>query len=159
MVPATEADQAYAEEVADKLADYVWNKRHEFHYTGTTAKPEDALAMALSFEGKPFVITDSGDNTTSGATGWNTFILRQALATKSDKRILFASICDPKTCDLLDGLDLGTKTEIELGAVSYTHLMMNSSAGFAIRQTPGNYPDSLISSLKSMNAITSARNV
>lgn len=44
-----------------------------------------------------------------------TFILRQALAAKSDKRILFASICDPKTCDLLDGLDLGTKTEIELG--------------------------------------------
>ncbi|WP_279120931.1 M81 family metallopeptidase [Holdemania filiformis] len=115
VVPATEADQAYAEEVADKLADYVWNKRHEFHYTGTTAKPEDALAMALSFEGKPFVITDSGDNTTSGATGWNTFILRQALAAKSDKRILFASICDPKTCDLLDGLNLGTKTEIELG--------------------------------------------
>ena len=115
VVPATEADQAYAEEVADKLADYVWNKRHEFHYTGTTAKPEDTLAMALSFEGKPFVITDSGDNTTSGATGWNTFILRQALAAKSDKRILFASICDPKTCDLLDGLNLGTKTEIELG--------------------------------------------
>ena len=115
VVPATEADQAYSEEVADKLADYVWNKRHEFHYTGTTAKPEDALAMALGFEGKPFVITDSGDNTTSGATGWNTFILRQALAAKSDKRILFASICDPKTCDLLDGLDLGTKTEIELG--------------------------------------------
>ena len=115
VVPATEADQAYAEEVADKLADYVWNKRHEFHYTGTTAKPEDALAMALSFEGKPFVITDSGDNTTSGATGWNTFILRQALAAKSEKRILFASICDPKTCDLLDGLNLGTKTEIELG--------------------------------------------
>ncbi len=115
VVPATEADQAYAEEVADKLAEYVWNKRHEFHYTGTTAKPEDALAMALSFEGKPFVITDSGDNTTSGATGWNTFILRQALAAKSEKRILFASICDPKTCDLLDGLDLGTKTEIELG--------------------------------------------
>ena len=115
VVPATEADQAYAEEVADKLAEYVWNKRHEFHYTGTTAKPEDALAMALSFEGKPFVITDSGDNTTSGATGWNTFILRQALAAKSEKRILFASICDPKTCDQLDGLNLGTKTEIELG--------------------------------------------
>ena len=115
VVPATEADQAYAEEVADKLADYVWNKRHEFHYTGTTAKPEDALAMALGFEGKPFVITDSGDNTTSGATGWNTFILRQALAAKSEKRILFASICDPKTCDQLEGLELGAKTEIELG--------------------------------------------
>ena len=115
VVPAAEKDSAYAETVADQLAAYVWDRRHEFHYTGLTAKPEDALAMALSFEGKPFVITDSGDNTTSGATGWNTFILRQALAAKSEKRILFASICDPKTCDQLDGLNLGTKTEIELG--------------------------------------------
>ena len=87
VVPRTAADQAYAEEVADKLADYVWNKRHEFHYTGTTAKPDEALAMALSFEGKPFVITDSGDNTTSGATGWNTFILRQALAALDEMQV------------------------------------------------------------------------
>ena len=114
-VAATEKDSAYAETVADQLAAYVWDRRHEFHYTGLTAKPEKALEMALAFEGKPVFITDSGDNVTSGATGWNTFILRQALAAKSDKRILFASICDPKTCDLLDGLDLGTKTEIELG--------------------------------------------
>ena len=116
VVPATEADQAYAEEVADKLADYVWNKRHEFHYTGTTAKPDEALAMALSFEGKPFVITDSGDNTTSGATGWNTFILRQVLAVPQlTKRFLFSNICDPDTWQLLDSLPSGTETQITLG--------------------------------------------
>ena len=43
-------------------------------------RPDAALRMALDFEGKPFVITDSGDNTTSGATGWNTFLLRQVLS-------------------------------------------------------------------------------
>ena len=37
VVPATEADQQYAETIADQLAAYVWDKRHEFHYTGTTA--------------------------------------------------------------------------------------------------------------------------
>ena len=55
--------------IADQLADY--ERRHEFHHTGLTAEPEEALRMALDFEGKPVVITDSGDNTTSGATGWN----------------------------------------------------------------------------------------
>ena len=116
VVPATEADQQYAETIADQLAAYVWDKRHEFHYTGTTAKPEAALQMALEFDGRPFVITDSGDNTTSGATGWNTFILRQALAVKNlEKTILFASICDPKTVDQLETTAIGETAQIELG--------------------------------------------
>lgn len=42
VVPEKESDLAYAEKVADQLADYVWNKRHEFHYTGLTMQPEEA---------------------------------------------------------------------------------------------------------------------
>ena len=116
VVPATEKDSAYAETVADQLAAYVWDRRHEFHYTGLTAKPEKALEMALAFEGKPVFITDSGDNVTSGATGWNTFILRQVLAVPQlTKRFLFSNICDPDTWQLLDSLPSGTETQITLG--------------------------------------------
>ena len=116
VVPQTEADQAYAEEVADKLAEYVWNKRHEFHYTGTTAKPEAALQMALEFDGKPVFITDSGDNVTSGATGWNTFILRQVLALDQlEKKFLFSNICDPETWKQLNDLEIGSEAHIRLG--------------------------------------------
>ena len=86
VVPQTEADLPYAEEAADWLAVYVWNKRREFHYTGLTAAPDKALRMALEFEGKPAFITDSGDNVTSGATGWNTYILRQVLVEKELKK-------------------------------------------------------------------------
>ena len=116
VVPQTEADQAYAETVADQLAEYVWQRRHEFHYTGLTAEPEAALRMALDFEGKPVVITDSGDNTTSGATGWNTFVLRQVLAEKDLKKsVLFATICDPKTFHQLQKLAVGEAASIRLG--------------------------------------------
>ena len=116
VVPATEKDSAYAETVADQLAAYVWDRRHEFHYTGLTAKPEKALEMALAFEGKPVFITDSGDNVTSGATGWNTFILRQVLAVPQlTKRFLFSNICDPDTWQLLDSLPSGTETQVTLG--------------------------------------------
>lgn len=80
VVPNDNADRAYAEEIADKLADFVWKKRHEFHYTGVTAEPEEALKMALQCDGRPVFITDSGDNVTSGAMGANTVILRQVLA-------------------------------------------------------------------------------
>lgn len=116
VVPATGQDQDYAEEIADKLADYVWNKRHEFHYTGLTAQPDQALEMALAFDGKPVFMTDSGDNTTSGATGWNTYILRQFLSVKPlEKKVLFANICDPKTYQQLENLEIGSEAHISLG--------------------------------------------
>lgn len=74
------------------------------------------MEMALAFEGKPVFITDSGDNVTSGATGWNTFILRQVLAVPQlTKRFLFSNICDPDTWQLLDSLPSGTETQITLG--------------------------------------------
>lgn len=116
VVPSTEADQDYAGEVADRLAGYIWDKRHEFHYTGLTAMPDEALKMALEFSGKPVFITDSGDNTTSGATGWNTYILRQVLAVDGlKKRFLFSNICDPETCRQLETLEIGEKAHITLG--------------------------------------------
>lgn len=116
VVPKTQADMKYAQQVADDLAAFVWERRHEFHYTGFTAKPEEALQRAIEFDGKPVVITDSGDNTTSGATGWNTVILRQALAYKGlHKSMLFAAITDPKTVDQLRDLEIGETADISLG--------------------------------------------
>ncbi len=116
VVPQTEADQAYAETIADQLAEYVWQRRHEFHYTGLTAEPEAALRMALDFEGKPAVITDSGDNMTSGAAGWNTSILRQCLALPDLKKtFLFAPIVDPQAFARLKEQAVGQTVAIELG--------------------------------------------
>ncbi len=116
VVPQTEADQAYAETVADQLAEYVWQRRHEFHYTGLTAEPEAALRMALDFDGKPVVITDSGDNMTSGAAGWNTSILRQCLALPDLKKtFLFAPIVDPQAFARLKEQAVGQTVAIELG--------------------------------------------
>ena len=116
VVPSSGEYQEYAEKKADELAEYVWNKRHEFHYTGVTARPAEALQMALECEGKPFFITDSGDNTTSGALGQNTYILRQVLALdKLEKKFLFANINDPATYDYLNTFNIGDKVHINLG--------------------------------------------
>lgn len=116
VTPATAADQEYAEQAADALAAYVWDKRHEFRYTGLTAEPDKALEMAMAQEKGPVFITDSGDNVTSGATGWNTYILRQVLALKdTDKTFLFASICDPQCCRGLMEAEIGEERHITLG--------------------------------------------
>jgi len=116
VVPQNSEDMQYCEQKADELAAFVWNKRHEFHYTGITALPQKALQMALEFNGKPVFITDSGDNTTSGATGWNTYILRQVLEVeKLDKKVLFANITDGESVKKLSNYADGEIVEFSLG--------------------------------------------
>jgi microcystin degradation protein MlrC len=116
VVPQTEADQEYAEQKVDELAKYVWDRHREFHYTGTTAQPDEALNMVLAQTEGPCSLTDSGDNTTSGATGWNTYVLRQVLAVKDLKKtFLFASINDPKSYEAIKDLKDGEETHIALG--------------------------------------------
>lgn len=66
VVPNGNSNYEYANEVADKLAAYIVSKRHEFHYTGLTMQPEQALQKALSYDDAPVFLTDSGDNVTSG---------------------------------------------------------------------------------------------
>lgn len=116
VVPQREKDQGFAKEKAKELAEYIWNKRHEFHYTGVTADLAESLKMAIECKGKPFVLTDSGDNTTSGATGYNTQILKQFLNLESlDKTVLFASICDPISVENLEKYPKDSIVEINLG--------------------------------------------
>lgn len=116
VVPNSEQDFPYAQECADRLASYVWDKRHEFHYTGQSANPEEALQSVLEFDGKPVFLTDSGDNVTSGAAGWNTYILRQVLEVDAlQKAFLFATICDPQAYQKLSGLTIGQMSHITLG--------------------------------------------
>ena len=102
VIPQSSNDNEYCKQKCKELAKYVWDKRHEFHYTGLTGSVEDSIDMALNFNDRPFVITDSGDNTTSGATGWNTLLLRKLLASNSNKKMLFASIRDEECFNYLD---------------------------------------------------------
>lgn len=115
VVPTTADDKDYAEKKADELAQYVWDRRHEFHYTGTTAAPDEALSMVLAHEDGVAFLTDSGDNVTSGALGANTFVLRQVLASKTDRRVLIAGLNDPKAQRQLGKLAIGERTYIHLG--------------------------------------------
>lgn len=116
VVPSDDIYRDYAEKKADELAKYVFDKRHEFHYTGTTMQPEEAINKAIEFEGTPVVISDSGDNVTSGSMGANTFLLNQVLKVKNlKKRVLVASIHDVTAYNQLMKCDLNSTVHIRLG--------------------------------------------
>lgn len=115
VIPATQKDQEYAETIADQLQQFIMSKRHEFHYTGTTAPLDEAVTMAIEFEDKPVFITDSGDNVTSGAMGANTMVLKLVLARHSTKRFLFAAIHDSNACHFLQTKKVHDQVQFNLG--------------------------------------------
>ena len=134
VVPKSKEYQDYAKQKVKELANYVWSKRHEFHYTGLTADPEEAMKMALEYPESPFVITDSGDNTTSGATGWNTYILNQVLQSKTNKSVLFVTIHDEKTFLNLLNTELNTNQSISLG-VNYDEYSKTIDLNVAVKHS------------------------
>ena len=116
VVPSDKQYAEYANTIADDLAAYVFAKRHEFHYTGLTLDPTQAIMEALACDEKPVFISDSGDNVTSGAMGANTYILRQFLEEKNHtKRILIAAIHDATCYAQLEPMCDGAHVEVMLG--------------------------------------------
>ena len=99
VVPSDNKYRDYAKTICKQVANYIFEKRNEFHYTGLTLNPDDAITRAIEFDKKPVFITDSGDNVTSGAMGDNTFVLNQFCAVPNlKKKVLIAAIHDKKTC-------------------------------------------------------------
>ena len=116
VVPSDNKFRGYAKTVCKQVANYIFEKRNEFHYTGLTLNPDDAIARAIKFDKKPVFITDSGDNVTSGAMGANTFVLNQFCAVPNlKKKVLIAAIHDKKTCYQLLNKSIGDHVSIALG--------------------------------------------
>lgn len=118
VVPKCEKDMEYADAMADRIADFAFSKRHEFHFTGTALEPEEAIEAMINFDGSPCFISDSGDNCTAGGPGCNTFVLNQFMHLDSfnQKRILFACICDETNARMLDEHNVDDEVSFELGA-------------------------------------------
>lgn len=120
VIPSEEKYTDYAEKTAEKIAAYAYSKRKEFHFTGYALDPEEALDEAVKHNGRPVFITDSGDNTTAGASGQSTYIMRQLLSRNefNNKRILISAITDMKAVNLLKNRNKGDLVQIPLGKSS-----------------------------------------
>ena len=117
-VLATHAsDAAEAARVARELAGRVWARRSEFVLSMETAPIKAGVQRALTAAPAqhPVYLTDSGDNTTAGATGDLTLVLRELLEQRAPDAVV-AGILAPQTVRTCQAAGLGSEIELSIGA-------------------------------------------
>lgn len=118
VTPSREEHSALAQKLCRELADEVWRVRKEFDFEVPAIAPRDALDMAYEFNDKPIFISDSGDNTTGGAVGQGTEMLRLLLREKDfhGKKVLVTAIHDEKAYELCKDYHIEDAISIEIGS-------------------------------------------
>ena len=117
ITPSTEnADRA--KKAAQELADYVYEFRNSFEFDQLPLPPHEAVAYALAYEGSPVYISDSGDNTTGGAVGDHTILLREFLKCKEfhGKKVIVTNIWDAEAVKACEKWQEGEHIVLDIGS-------------------------------------------
>lgn len=113
-VVANGYDSEVAFKSAQKLATAFWNKRFDFHFGENAMTPSDAVKVAMA-DGRNLVfISDTGDNTTAGASGKRVEMLEALLAEKA-KNALFGAVYDTVFVDTVYEREIGDILTLKLG--------------------------------------------
>lgn len=108
VIVASANDRTPAEREANRLAKLFWEAREQFHFEVPDARPDEAVEWALKKNDGLVFISDTGDNTTGGAPGDNTYLLGMLLTRKVPKTLL-AGISDAPAVTACDGLSPGDR--------------------------------------------------
>ncbi len=108
------SDPSIAADCAEKLAKMFYKARYDFHFTVEAESPRVAVEKAIAEKEKQVFLSDSGDNTTAGATGDNAFLLNR-LREAGAKNFLIAGITDKRACDICRAAEPGALLTLTLG--------------------------------------------
>lgn len=103
-VVVTPSEECYTQvcaSIAKELADYIYGLRYDFEFEQVPMDPHEAVKFSLQYPETPVYVSDSGDNTTGGAVGDHTIILREYLKMKNfnGRKVLVTSIWDEKAVE------------------------------------------------------------
>lgn len=114
----TALDEGRAISIAKDLANKLWKTRRDYKFTVEAESAAECVKRAIQGKEGRIFITDSGDNTTAGAEGDRTDILRLLLRADPTKSTCVAGITDFVTVNTLWDCEDGERVKLEhLGAV------------------------------------------
>ena len=110
----TNNDAAGAQRAANKLADLVWEKRHEFD--PDLVSLEHAIDVGLTAEGTT-VVADSGDAPSGGSAADNTSVLKALLDAGADRaeRKTYLTLCDAEAAKVCAQAGVGATLSLDVG--------------------------------------------
>lgn len=114
-IVVTDKDQKLAEELADKLAAEIRQRKDDLHEDYMTL--DQALDMAMESGEGPVVIADTSDNPGGGGIGNTTHILRRVLE-RNMTGCAFAVIVDPQSVAACEKAGVGATVKLSLGGWS-----------------------------------------
>lgn len=108
----TDGDQELANDIAENVANKVWEQRENFIRKFLT--PKEGIAEALKIEGKPIVINEASDNPGSGTPGDGTILLEEMIEANMS-HTCFGFIYDPEVTEVAHRAGIGATINVELG--------------------------------------------
>ncbi|WP_099361203.1 M81 family metallopeptidase [Fredinandcohnia onubensis] len=116
VVPETAEFNGLASKIVSEMKDYINERQNDFTFSALALETEDAVNKSLNENVKPIFVSDSGDNTTAGATGFNTVLLRSYLSKQpTDKKVLISAIFDSEAYSELNQFEVGQEVSVEIG--------------------------------------------
>ena len=117
VTPSSEEYTEQCKKYAESFADYVYSLRDSFDFEQLPLMPHEAVRYSVSFDGAPVYVSDSGDNTTGGAVGDHTIMLREYLGLREyyGKKILVTTVWDEKALTECLKYEEGDSVEVYVG--------------------------------------------
>ncbi len=109
-----------AKVIAKDLANKLWATRRVYKFKIEAELPEECVDRAIAGKENRIFITDSGDNTTAGAEGESTEILRLFIDKKPSKKTCVAGITDFEIVDKFWGVKDGEEVTLDKFGVKAT---------------------------------------
>lgn len=131
-VVVTNGNQALAEEIAEEMAEFVWNIRAEFEER-EAIPVDDAVWAADTAEKGVVVLSDTGDTVFGGAAGDSKVILESVLRLGIKSKILIPMISKKAVAELVTAGE-GTEITLDLGGCTATEFFKPLSVTGTVRK-------------------------
>lgn len=117
VTPSEDCHTEKCRKIAQELGDYIYAHRNHFEFEQVAMEPHEAVRFSVQYPESPVYLSDSGDNTTGGAVGDHTIILREYLNLRNfhGRKVLVTSIwCEAAVKECLKHQE-GDKITITVG--------------------------------------------
>jgi len=115
-VVVTDEDLQSAQDEADAMAGWVWDRRAD--WVAPTLQPADALELGEAGAAFPIVLADQADNTGGGAPGDGTEVLRLFVERELEQAAVLY-VVDPEAAALAHRAGVGATIDVEVGGRSH----------------------------------------